>query len=752
MRSHYPCPDRCSCHSAGPSSRPASRTPQTTSPTPSSSTWNRTAPALLLAALAAPAIAAPAPPPRPDLAFLYPTLDKRVTDAGQAPDDPSTGWFAPQTIEVDDLVAAGLSPKFVYDPSASAKHLAAVSGKHDKDTTGAWVAADYWELHGKRYGPHTPTADITDDPLPTQTQSATSTTSTSTPTSSSIPSLLAIESSLPTGWSDPDYRNSGIYRIPIVISFAVVIALMIGFLIGALVYRRAQRRKRRRKKEQQAADPDNDDAASEQRLREKTAGKSLSARVGRALRASAHNSELRQRLTRQHTGDVAPTDAEHGEQEAEDTRETADRTALEQRVKSWARRSAAWRVQARVGMRRRITRAQRRNPDTDEIENDVVPSRAPSRPASPAQSRTSRTSREEPRAPVVIVTHAEPEPAPAVNVTPTVPTYSSVSGSGTGSQPGSSTSTSLTPSTSHDAHPDATPGDEPAYEYGSGLPPAYRRGEGMTEVQRGKMPMREEREEEEPRAEVRQEERQETARTWTALDAYAFSEESREEGVTAHVATDDKQVLERLRRMRGAPELEPQTEMGDAPMEEDVFTMQDEGERLGGSSLGMLPPPPEVQTRAVPREDESVIPEPPAKSGSGPVARYGEADLSLPRYLEGASGSGMVMSVEGSNGVFSPSAPPEELGPSAPEEVGPSAPPDELGSLAPSGDFVPSAPPAPSAPPLDEDEGVTAPSAPPQSELLKPSAPPPESEPELPMPQLRHLNSSSPLLEDDARR
>ncbi|KAG8683086.1 hypothetical protein FRC09_016300, partial [Ceratobasidium sp. 395] len=332
--------------------------------------------------------------------------------------------------------------------------------------------------------------------------------------------------------------------------------------------------------------------------------------------------------------------------------------------------------------------------------------------------------------------------------------------------PGSSTSNSVTLTTSHDAHPDATPGDEPAYEYGSGLPPAYRRGEGMTEVRRGKMPMREEDVEDlegggeggegiqmERRGEAEREE--EGRRTWTALDAYAFSrEEEGETAVRAHVATDDKQVLERLRRMRGAPGQGPEVHaVGEAPREEDVFGVEvengQEAHAVGSSQA--FPPPPDSQTRVLPRESEGALPSPPAKAGVGPVARYGETDLSLPRYLDG----GRVSPV-------GPSAPPDEevgsYGPSAPlEELGPSAPPEELGPSAPPEEIVPSAPLEeiiPSAPPLDDgDDGdVPGPSAAGESDLVKPSAASfedNESGRTLVIPYLRRADSSSPLLEDE---
>ncbi|KAG9119312.1 hypothetical protein FRC07_005714, partial [Ceratobasidium sp. 392] len=189
-------------------------------------------------------------------------------------------------------------------------------------------------------------------------------------------------------------------------------------------------------------------------------------------------------------------------------------------------------------------------------------------------------------------------------------------------------------------------------------------------------------------------------------------------------------VLERLRGMRGAPE-QVEQHAGEAPREEDVFGVEVEDRQLeagvGGSRA--FPPPPESQTRVLPREDEAGLPSPPAKTGTGPVARYGEADLSLPGYLEGAGDSDL-----------GPSAPPDEVGPSAPpEELGPSAPPVDL---------------EPSAPPLDDEPELSGPSAPPESEPLKPSAPPLEEDqatltPDLP--HLERLNSSTPLLENNHR-
>jgi hypothetical protein len=144
MRS--PCPDNCPCHTAGPSTLPTT------------TTWNRTAPALLLAALITPAFAAPPPTAAsPDLAFLYPALARRVTDAGQAPDEPADGFFSPEDIAVDDLVRAGLPLKFVFDPTASPDQSSGASNIELDvqlgERSGAWVVDDYWELHGKRFGP-----------------------------------------------------------------------------------------------------------------------------------------------------------------------------------------------------------------------------------------------------------------------------------------------------------------------------------------------------------------------------------------------------------------------------------------------------------------------------------------------------------------------------------------------------------------------------------------------------------------------
>lgn len=160
---------RCSCHTAGPS------TPRRTT----SATSNRTAPALLLAALVAPVLATPAPPP--DLVFLYPALARRTTDAGQAPDDASSG-FSLEQVEVEGLLRAGLPLKLIYDPSANLRSPPASSPNVElAGSNGVWVVDELWELHGKRFGPvrvlagpdlllsfvpqlsATPTADITDD-------------------------------------------------------------------------------------------------------------------------------------------------------------------------------------------------------------------------------------------------------------------------------------------------------------------------------------------------------------------------------------------------------------------------------------------------------------------------------------------------------------------------------------------------------------------------------------------------------------
>lgn len=71
--------------------------------------------------------------------------------------------------------------------------------------------------------------------------------------------------------------------------------------------------------------------------------------------------EIRQRATIRHrddrADDQAPSDVERGAEDQEQEGEMHERSDLERRVKSWARRSAAWRVQARVGMRRRIAKA-----------------------------------------------------------------------------------------------------------------------------------------------------------------------------------------------------------------------------------------------------------------------------------------------------------------------------------------------------------------------------------------------------------
>lgn len=150
----------CSCHRAGPSTLPRT----TASTHRAATTANRTAPALLLAALVAPAFAAPAPLPPSDLPFLYPSLARRVTDTEQAPDDPST--FTPEPIRVEDLVRAGLPLKFVFDPSANlvpdAGPDAPTVDVEVPGSSGAWIVDDYWELHGKRFGPVSALADSSD--------------------------------------------------------------------------------------------------------------------------------------------------------------------------------------------------------------------------------------------------------------------------------------------------------------------------------------------------------------------------------------------------------------------------------------------------------------------------------------------------------------------------------------------------------------------------------------------------------------
>lgn len=393
-------------------------------------------------------------------------------------------------------------------------------------------------------------------------------------------------------------------------------------------------------------------------------------------------------------------------------------------------------------------------------------SRATTRPTSPAASESrSRRSAEGNQSAGVVAGEADVAPLAPTYASPTVPNYS------VGSQPGPSTSTltqaggdGVRGGGEHDAHPDATPGDEPAYDYGAGLPPAYMRGEGRAEVRRGKMPMRSSTAS--SLEGVREEESRtgggdERQREWSALDAYAFGAdaahgEEREgpggvDSVTAHVATDDKRVLERLRGMGGAPRVEGAVEGAVAPAEEDVFDVPREirgGEASGSSPrsanapvflspsiLSTLPPPPaSVVSGLFPPPASGVLPPPPAKLGAGPVARYGEADLSLPRYLDATGEEGL--------GVGVPSAPPVEvLGASAPPEedeevVGASAPP-EMDVLQAS------------APPGEEMEA----SAPP-AELLAPSAPPFEDEDSHPLrddpdahPRL-HANSSVPLLDD----
>ncbi|KAF8594744.1 hypothetical protein BDV93DRAFT_529116 [Ceratobasidium sp. AG-I] len=768
----------CSCHRAGPSTPP-----RTTANTHSATaTANRTAPALLLAALVAPAFAAPAPAPPPDLPFLYPSLARRVTDAGQAPDDPT---FSPEHIEVEDLVRAGLPLKFIFDPSANlVPDSSAGAPAVDVEVpgkSGAWIVDDYWELHGKRFGPlsATATADITDDPLPTPTESAsTSAVASTTAITTASPSatVLAIESSLPTGWGDK-YDRSGMYPIPIVISFSIVIALMIGSLIGALVFRRGRRRSRRKKKEL-AAQQSGDMSDGEESLPEKVVRRGLAARVGRVIRVRNASGSIRHHSR---TPDDSPRpDVELGEEERERARERSERNDLERRVKSWARRSAVWRVQARLGMRRRIAKGNKRGPADDNEDNsdseaidqthaDPNPSpnpdplsRATTRPASPAASRTS-TEHDRPAA------VEEAAPLAPTYASPIVPNYSE--GSHSQPQPGPSTSTGGGAGgggtegvrRDHDAHPDATPDNEPAYDYGVGLPPAYMRGEGRAEVRRGKMPMRSSTASSlEPAQEERREggEREGERREWSALDAYAFGAGEEREGgrgvedVTAHVATDDKRVLERLRGMTGAPREEGGVEGAVAPREEDVFGLprEVEGQASGSSprsaSTRPLPSPSSLPSTFSPPSltTSGVLPAPSAKTGAGPVARYGEADLSLPRYLDGEPapevgeefGVGLGAGL-GLGGV--PSAPPEE------DVVGASAPPldDETAAAsAPPEKFLqPSAPPAeflqPSAPPLEEDD------IPESVHEDSPAHP-------LTAPRLRHLNSSAPLLDDSEHR
>ncbi|CAE7072464.1 unnamed protein product [Rhizoctonia solani] len=660
---------RCSCDRAGPS-------------TPKKK--------LLLAAAAlvcpVPVLGAPTPVLR--------TLERRVTDAGQAPDDPTE--FTHEHIQLADLIRAGLPYKYAYDQNSR-----------------AWAIDNAWSLHGRRFGPlyATATAGITDDPLPTPTESIPpASTPTPTTTSSPPPTILAIQSSLPTGWDSTQYARSDMYAIPLVVSFALVIALMIGSLIGALVIRRDRSRSRRRKKRITQQDDDS---------REKVVQSSLVSRVGRALK---HRDEVE---------------------------EENPRTELEQRVKTWARRSAAWRAQARIGVRRRMGRGRRRlqadGPAMDDtIQEEPEPQEEPSpTPPTPARSRPPTPTIEPPPAPAV------PDySSPAVNYPPPAP-YAS---------PGPST-----PLARLEAHPDATPSDEPAYDgpgSGDGLPPAYRGG-GLSAVARGKRP-----------AHVPvEEERREESRVWTRLDDYAFGENVTEREVTAHVATDDKQVLQRLLSMRGAPDEHRGEGEGRAPREEDVWSLSVPSSPRDGASSSQDGAPLPSETASAPSEfgasETGALPLPPSKTGTGPVARYGEADLSLPRYLdeEGARGgmagvgAGIASAPEDMDMI--PSAP-EGMGmvPSAPEgmdmvegmEMGmvPSAPPCEetvLPSAPPDLEVLPSAPP-------DLDEPVpTAPpdlSAPPDSEeSVLPSAPPDSARPSAPPDSAR---PSAPDLDDDGER
>ncbi|KEP48946.1 putative transmembrane protein [Rhizoctonia solani 123E] len=622
MTGRHPCERgrRCSCHRAGPSTPPRKKSTL-----------------LVAAALVCPVLAAPT-------RSLPLKLDKRVTDAGQAPDDPSEG-FTHQHIQLADLIRAGLPYKYVYDPEASADHELEMEMK---EANGAWVMDNAWALHGRRFGPlyATATAGITDDPLPTPTESIPPA---SPPTSSSAPTVLAIQSSLPTGWDSTQYARSEMYAIPLVVSFTLVIALMIGSLIGAMVIRRDRSRSRRRKKRIIEQDDDS--------TREKVMQSSLVSRVGRALK---------------HRDNPEEEEEEQG------------RTELEQRVKTWARRSAAWRTQARLGVRRRMGRGRKRQqadgPAMDEtIQEEPEPEDETrnTRPSTPIRSR--------PPTPI-LTTDNEPPPSAAPNYSsPVVPTYSSPP-----SAAGPSTSSPLT---RIEAHPDAAPSDEPAYDgpgAGQGLPPAYRGG-GLSEVARGKRPAHLSSDPVHPVTEQPRE-----RRVWTQLDAYAFGQEGAQEPVvTAHVATDDKHVLERLHSMRGAPEQDGQGDQAvQAPREEDVFASQ--VSTPGGSFF----PSTSVSTSASSDAGAGALPLPPSKTGTGPVARYGEADLCLPRYLDGEE-EGM--------GV-----------PSAPEDMVPGVVP---GDLVPGDEnMLPSAPECidmgtgmvPSAPPCDEE--TILPSAPPALE------------------------------------
>ncbi|CAE6438802.1 unnamed protein product [Rhizoctonia solani] len=727
MPGRHPCERgrRCSCHRAGPS-------------TPKKKTTLVVA-AATASALVCPVLAAPTPPsPRPThFPFLYPALEKRVTDAGQAPDDPSEG-FTHEHIQLADLIRAGLPYKYVYDPDANLSSEQMEEDTKAKELDGAWVIDNTWSLHGRRFGPlyATATAGITDEPLPTPTESIPPA-STPTTTTTPPPTVLAIQSSLPTGWDASQYERSEMYAIPLVVSFALVIALMIGSLIGAMVIRRDRSRSRRRKK--RITQQDDDDSA-----REKVAQSSLVARVGRALK-------LRDRPN-------------------EEPEQDDPRSELEQRVKTWARRSAAWRVQARFGVRRRMGRGRKRSqadmsgPDTPmggAIQEEPEPedeARNSTRAPTPAQSR----------APTPIVTeHNDPPPSAAPNYSsPIVPTYSS--------PPDAAGPSTPSPLARMEAHPDASPSDEPAYDgpgAGDGLPPAYRGG-GLSEVARGKRPahassesVHEPRRDEQAQAQQGEPETQ-APRVWTELDAYAYGQNGQGDGVTAHVATDDKQVLERLHSMRGAPDQldgREEEERVQAPRAEDVFAG---GSGLSNSEDGSLPPSGDGAGTGT-----GALPLPPTKTGTGPVARYGEADLSLPRYLDGESREGMPAGMgmgvpEVVPGVLEgmvPSAPPCE----EPEGIAPSAPALEDASAPLDQDGVPSAPPLddhPSAPPLDDHPSAppldhSLPSAPPSDDHPTPSAPPlhddtlhPYDTSLPPTPHSLHLqrfNSTCPLLGED---
>ncbi|KAF8713635.1 hypothetical protein RHS03_00578, partial [Rhizoctonia solani] len=738
MPGRHPCERGrwCSCHRAGPSTIP-------TPPLPSATKKKKKYTLLATtASLVCPVLGAPTPQPTTHLPFLYPTLDKRVTDAGQAPDDPSEG-FQQQHIQLADLIRAGLPYKFVYDPVADT-----TSNKAEDialtDSSGAWVIDNSWSLHGRRFGPlyatATATAGITDDPLPTPTESVPPA-STPTATTTPPPTILAIESSLPTGWYASQYERSGMYAIPLIVSFALVIALMIGSLIGALVIRRDRSRSRRRKKGIIRGDNDADSA------REKVAQSSLVSRVGRAL-------QLRNQPP-----------------EEEEQQEPSDpQTELQQRIKTWARRNATWRAQARIGVRRRMGRGRKRyqadsGPDTPmggAIQEEPEPDEegpASTRATSPVAILPSRAS--SPTAPDSQPPTSSPQ-VPAPNyASPTVPNYPSPTVPTYSSPPTAGPSTS--PLARIEAHPDATPSDEPAYDgpgSGEGLPPAYRGA--PSQVARGKRPAHSA----SPPPSIHEPDSQpqttrEEPRVWTALDAYAFNQgNTQQESVTAHVATDDKRVLERLRSMRGVPEEEGDArEEVQAPREEDVFGSSSGPSTPGGSlptlstatstsaavsRNGVAPiTPMAINEPASTNPNGPALPLPPTKTGTGPVARYDEADLCLPRYLDGpegmhgggGTGLGIVPGGLGAVGMM-PSVPTGEtmgigmgmgmagLVPSAPpcdEETVPSAPALEHDSPVPSAPSLEDegledgerktapAPNVPSAPPLDDDPGPSAP-------------------------------------------